>query len=176
MSCGGTVCACHWNRRTSVIGEPLPGHAAGVGAIAIGRLGDRDVIVSGGLAHGDLQIWDSNGQPISDRLPSRLAGIAAIAVGRLGGHDVIIAGGFRSGDLQIWDRDGQPIGEPSTGHTDRISTVMVGRLGEREVIISSSADRTVRIWDRSTATSTILDALEPVSGVTVVLVFRGLTA
>jgi hypothetical protein len=42
--------------------EPTPGHSGGVSAVAVGRLRERDVIVSGGYDR-KVQIWDVTGHP-----------------------------------------------------------------------------------------------------------------
>ena len=49
------------------VGEPLTGHTGGVTAVAVGRAGDRDVIVSGG-DDGTVRVWDAvTGQPAGRR-------------------------------------------------------------------------------------------------------------
>jgi hypothetical protein len=44
--------------------QPLTGHTGGVWAVAVGRLGDRDVIVSGST-DASVRVWDAaTGQPV----------------------------------------------------------------------------------------------------------------
>jgi len=42
------------------VGSPLSEHDHGVNAMAVGRLGNRDVIVSGG-GDGAVRVWDEHG-------------------------------------------------------------------------------------------------------------------
>ena len=53
--------------------------------MAVGRLGDRDVIVSGG-GPGDatVRIWDTHGDPVGEPLTGHTGWVGAVAVGRLG--------------------------------------------------------------------------------------------
>jgi hypothetical protein len=45
-----------WDTHGDPVGEPLTDHLGHVNGVAIGRLGDRDVIVTGG-GHGTV-VWD----------------------------------------------------------------------------------------------------------------------
>ena len=48
-----------WDAVTgAALGEPLTGHAGAVAAVAVGRAGGRDVIVSGGQ-DGTVRVWDA---------------------------------------------------------------------------------------------------------------------
>ena len=74
------------------VGPPLTGHAGAVLAVAVGRPGDRDVIVSGG--DGTVRVWDAaSGQPVGPPLTGHAGAVLAVAVGRAGGRDVIVSGG-----------------------------------------------------------------------------------
>jgi len=128
------------------LGSPhqrLLGHTS-VSAVAIGRLGDQDVVVSGG--DDTVRIWDATGHPIGDPLTGHTHWVSSVAVGRLGDRDVIVSGSH-DGTVRIWDATGHPIGEPLAGHTAGVEAVAVGRLGDRDVIVSGSHDTTIRIWD-----------------------------
>ena len=76
------------------VGPPLTGHAGAVRAVAVGRAGDRDVIVSGGY-DGTVRVWDAaSGQPVGPPLTGHAGRVAAVAVGRAGDRDVIVSGGM----------------------------------------------------------------------------------
>ena len=60
--------------------------------VAIGRAGDRDIIVSGS---GDdtVRVWDAvTGAPIGALLVGREGWVSAVAVGRAGDRDIIVSG------------------------------------------------------------------------------------
>ena len=74
-------------------GDPLTGHTGSVRAVAIGRIGDRDVIVSGS-EDGTVRVWDAAaGQPRGDPLTGHTGSVRAVAIGRIGDRDVIVSGG-----------------------------------------------------------------------------------
>ena len=71
----------------------LTGHTGVVFAVAVGRAGDRDVIVSGS-DDGTVRVWDAaTGQPVGQPLTGHTGGVSAVAVGRAGDRDVIVSGG-----------------------------------------------------------------------------------
>ena len=94
--------------------------------MAIGRAGDRDVIVSG-CGDGTVRVWDAvNGDPAGDPLTGHDGWVNAVAIGRAGDRDIIVSG---SADrtVRIWDAlTGNPVGDPLAGHDG-----MVNRGGDR---------------------------------------------
>jgi WD40 repeat protein len=99
-----------------------------VSAVAVGRLGDRDVIVSGALDR-TVRIWNATGRPIRKPLTGHTREVSAVAVGRLG------------------DRLGDHVGSPLIGHSSGVSAVAVGRLGDRDIIVSGGFDGRMWIFD-----------------------------
>ena len=84
------------------VGPPLTGHAGAVLAVAVGRVGGRDVIVSGG-DDWTVRVWDAvTGQPVGPPLTGHAATVRAVAVGRVGGRDVIVSGGDDK-TVSVWD-------------------------------------------------------------------------
>jgi WD40 repeat protein len=77
--------------------------------VTIGRMGGRDVIVSGG-SDGTVRIWDENVQPIGGPLTGHAGWVQAVAIGSFGGRDVIVSAGFDR-TVRIWDEQG-PLGDP----------------------------------------------------------------
>ena len=61
-------------------------------AVAIGRAGDRDVIVSGS-ADGTVRVWDAvTGDLVGAPLAGHDGWVCAVAIGRAGDRDVIVSG------------------------------------------------------------------------------------
>jgi WD40 repeat protein len=124
------------------------GHVGWIGGVAVGRLGDRDVVVSGGRDK-TVRIWDEFGNLIGSPLTGHTGWVTAVAIGRLGDRDVIVSSSHDN-TVRMWDQHGRPIGEPLTGHTSHIEALAVGRLGDQDVIVSGGGDGdgTIRVWDQ----------------------------
>ena len=123
---------------------PLADHDGPVRAVAIGRAGDRDVIVSGS-DDGTVRVWDAvTGDPAGDPLADHDGPVSAVAIGRAGDRDVIVSGSD-DGTVQVWDAvTGDPAGDSLAGHDGPVNAVAIGRAGDRDVIVSGSDDGTVR--------------------------------
>ena len=89
-----------WDEAGHPVGEPLTGHYGSVAAVAVGRLGGRDVIVSGS-GDNTVRIWDEAGHPVGEPLTGHTGPVMAVAVGRLGGQDVIVSGS-EDATVRIW--------------------------------------------------------------------------
>ena len=128
----------------------LVGHDRAVNAVAIGRAGDRDVIVSGSDDK-TVRIWDAiTGEANGGRLVGHGSAVTAVAIGRAGDRDVIVSGSDDK-TVRIWDAiTSAPLSSPLAGHDGAVTAVAIGRAGDRDVIVSGSADKTVRIWDAVT--------------------------
>ena len=139
-----------WAHSLGVPHTEIVGHTGYVTAVAIGRIGDHDVIVSGGDDKA-VRVWDAaTGQPRGDPLTGHTGYVTAVAIGRIGDRDVIVSGSWDQ-TVRVWDAaTGQPRGDPLTGHTSYVTAVAIGRIGDRDVIVSGSWDQTVRVWDAAT--------------------------
>jgi WD40 repeat protein len=126
--------------------QSLAGHGGSVRAVALGRLGDRDVIVSGG-DDGTVRVWDASGAP-RQSLTGHAGSVRAVAVGRAGDQDVVVSGGD-DGTVRVWDATGRPVIEPLAAHAEPVRAVVIGRAGERDVIVSGGDDG-LRVWDAAT--------------------------
>ena len=91
-----------WAHSLGIPHMELTGHADIVAAVAVGRAGDRDVIVS--ASHdGTVRVWDAaTGQPRGRPLTGHTGMVAAVAVGRAGDRDVIVSGG-QDQTVRVWD-------------------------------------------------------------------------
>ena len=139
-----------WAHSRGIPHMELTDHTSGVRAVVIGRIGDRDVIVSGSSDR-TVRVWDAvTGRRRGERLTGHTGSVETVAIGRIGDRDVIVSGSSDS-TVRVWDAaTGRPRGEPLTGHTGGVETVAIGRIGDRDVIVSGSWDRTVRVWDAVT--------------------------
>ena len=136
-----------WAHRLGSPHREITGHTGRVLAVAIGQLGDREVIVSASEDQ-TVRVWDAaSGEPIGEPLTGHTGSVKAVAIGRLGDREVIVSAS-EDQTVRVWDAaSGEPIGEPLTGHTDTVSAVAIGRVDNREVIVSGGWDETVRVWD-----------------------------
>src|SRR5258705_107003 len=143
---GAIAIAPRWAHTIGTPNQQLTGHTGSVRSVAIGRVGDRDGIVSGG-DDDTRRIWDPHtAQPAGAPLTGHTGSVLSVAIGRVGDRDVIVSGGGNDRTVRIWDpHTGQPVGAPLTGHTGRVSSVAIGRVGERDVIDSDGDDATVQI-------------------------------
>ena len=139
-----------WAHSLGIPHAEIGDHANMVRAVAIGRIGDRDIIVSGEDDF-TVRIWDaSTGRPHLRPLTGHNGPVGAVVIGRIGDRHVIVSGG-EDFTVRIWDAiAGRPLLYPLTGHTDEVYTVAIGRIGDRDVIVSGGGDGTVRIWDATT--------------------------
>lgn len=72
-----------WAHARGTSSQILIGHTGGVLAVAIGRLGQRDVIVSAGNDE-TVRVWSETGQPVGAPLTGHVSEVTAVAIGRLG--------------------------------------------------------------------------------------------
>ena len=128
----------------------LVGHEDPVGAVAIGRAGNRDIIVSGSVDK-TVRVWDAvTGDPIGSPLVGHEGSVRMVAVVRAGDRDIIVSGSHDR-TVRVWDAvTGDPIGSPLVGHAGSAGAVAVGRAGDRDFIVSGGQDCTVRVWDAVT--------------------------
>jgi WD40 repeat protein/transcriptional regulator with XRE-family HTH domain len=155
-----------WHPRRRPVSRRLRNFRSAAFATAIGRLGDRDVVVCGDYGE-TVRIWDTTGQPIRQLLIGPNQFVTAVALGHLCNYGDIIATANYEGTVQIWDAHGQPIGQPLLGHTGPVYALAIGQLGNKNVIVSGGRDdTTVRIWDISKpGTVEIINLLTPVYAV-----------
>jgi WD40 repeat protein len=114
-----------------------------------------------------VRIWDAaSGEQLGAPLTGHTSSVRAVALGRIGEREIIVSG---SGDttVRIWDAASRKQLDALIGHFSSVRAVALWRVRGRQVIVSGSKDRTVRIWDHLRHSSTVLDMLEPVSGVAV---------
>jgi WD40 repeat protein len=123
--------------------QRLIGHVGPVWSVAVGRLGERDVIVTGG-ADSTARIWDDAGRPIAT-LRGHAGTVRSVALGRWGEREVVVTA-CDDHIARVWDHNGEPMAM-LTSHAGPVCSVAVGRLGERDVIVTGGADDGAEAWD-----------------------------
>jgi WD40 repeat protein len=111
-------------------------------AVAVGKVGDRDVIVAGG-ADGSVRVWDAAARrPTGDPLEGHLRPVTAVAAGRTGGRDVIVSGSTDA-KVRIWD---VATGRPET--LEMLDTVTALAAGANYLAVASGTTVAVLLVPR----------------------------
>lgn len=144
------ACRPRWAHTLGAGHRILTGHTSMVEAVATGRVGDREIIASGGL-DSTVRLWDAvTGEPLGEPLTGHRERVMAVAVGRAGDREIVVSGS-QDATVRVWDaRSGEPIGAPLVEHTAPVSAVACGRAGDRDIFATASWDATVRLWDAAT--------------------------
>jgi WD40 repeat protein len=130
----------------------LTGHTEDIASVAVGKVADRDVIVSAG--GWTVFIWDPDtGEPIGPPLGTAAGVVSAMALGRAGERDLIACACGQAGyqQVHVWDAvTRQPIGA-LPGQVGYVDAIVLGRAGGRDVIACVDRQgRAVYIWDAVT--------------------------
>jgi WD40 repeat protein len=121
----------------------VPPHEYSVGSVALGTLGDRPMIVSGGM-DSTVRVWDvSSGKQRGEPLRGHTGPVTSVACGTLDGPRVIVLGADGS-TARVWDLAS---GKPRYDEHCSVCSVTLGTLDGRPVIVSGGIDGTVRVWN-----------------------------
>lgn len=140
-----------WDARTGeIIGPPLKKVQSDLMSLGLGKLGGRDVIISGGR-DGTVRRWDGEkGTEIGMPLRGHRDWVNSVTLGRIYLRAVIVSGS-NDGTVRQWDGEtGAQIGAPLTGHRNWVTAVALGQVDGTPVIISGDEDGTLRRWDART--------------------------
>jgi len=119
--------------------------------LAVGRVGDRDVIVCGCEGYLEVMDWDAEDHPFG-----HTDSVLSLAPGMVGDRDVIVsAAAVDDRAVWVWDAaTGQPAGPclPSRGVS--VEAIAAGRAGDRDVVVTAERDDSgstsqIRVWDPS---------------------------
>lgn len=115
-------------------------------SVALGRLGESEVVVS--LSYGgEVRVWEASTGKMIREFNSTSA--ASLALGQLDGGEVVVCGGADT-IVRVFEASSGKVLQVLKGHTGKVNSVALGRLGESEVIVSGSDDHTIRVWEAST--------------------------
>ncbi|MEV4706118.1 hypothetical protein [Actinoplanes sp. NPDC049316] len=115
-----------------------------VTALAVGRFGGTDVLVTASRSSQLLQVLDANGQLLTKIVTPFLRGVAALSIGTLAGAQVVVALGH-DGGLRAWDESLHVIDLPVPRQPAPVTAVAVGPLGGIDLIVTAT-DRTMQLW------------------------------
>ncbi len=117
--------------------------------LAVGRAGDRDVIVCGCRDYLEVVDWDAEDHPFG-----HTDGVVSLTRGTAGGRDAIMsAGAADDHSVWVWDAaTGQPVGPCLKAPGVPVGALAAGRAGDRDVVITAGLDGSpsvdqIRIWD-----------------------------
>ena len=141
----------------------LTGHDRRAAAVAVSRVGDRDVVMSLSRA-GYLRLWDA----VTGELLGERKFTDAMGFGRVGNRDVVISHSF--GDsVRLWDAVTGGFLREHTFTNGRINAIATGRAGDRDVLVAGSGDGV--LWIRDAVTHESIQELQgnssPVNGVVI---------
>jgi WD40 repeat protein len=145
----GTPVRLRWAHSLGAFHRELPDSIRDTSALTVGRLGRRDVVVTGS-GDGEIRFWDGSGRLLRGPFPAHAGYVGGLAVGRLGRRDTLVSAGGRDGTVRIWDLDRTDIAPAPALPVADVRLMAVQRLGDQDVVVTAGKDKVVRIWDAAT--------------------------
>jgi WD40 repeat protein/uncharacterized protein YjbI with pentapeptide repeats len=121
---------------------PVSRQGGFVNAVALGRAGDREVVVASGTA--GVRLWDAVSGAEIAVLGGKPGLVNPVALGRAGDREVVVVGG--SDGVWLWDAASGAEIAVLGGERGVVNAVALGRAGDREVMVAGGDDG-VRLWD-----------------------------
>jgi WD40 repeat protein len=129
--------------------EPLHGHDAAVGALAVGQARDGAVVVASASDDSTVMVWDlASRRPYGAPFTGHNDWVRAVAFADYEGRIAVVSGGD---DAKVWIWDlatGEPIGEAFIAHKAPVVAVAAVPLPglDDSLIVSASEDGEVLVW------------------------------
>jgi WD40 repeat protein len=126
--------------------QKFNGHPGSIQALAIGRLGRSDVVVSGGT-DATIRVWAHQGNKQLDPFEGHSGPVTALEIGIVDGEDVVVSGGADK-TVRLWNHDGSPVGAPFLGHTQPVRSVQIINFEDSyEAIVSVAPKGEIIVWN-----------------------------
>jgi hypothetical protein len=123
-----------WAHRLGHPNQPLTGHDGWVYSVAMGQVGGRDVVVSGG-SDGTVRVWDpTTGGAVGEPLIGHDGEVSSVAMGQVGGRDVVVSGGYDR-TVRVWN-----IGDHNRSRVESIDflePVSEARVGNGLLVVTT---------------------------------------
>jgi WD40 repeat protein/S1-C subfamily serine protease len=94
-----------WDRRGTLLFDPMEGHHGSVTSLAIGALDGEDVVISGG-SDCTVRIWDQGGRAIGKPLARHSKPVTSVQLIKFAGEDAVLSIAAR-GEIIVWNGDGR---------------------------------------------------------------------
>ncbi|WP_214108538.1 WD40 repeat domain-containing serine/threonine protein kinase [Acrocarpospora catenulata] len=132
------------------VGKPVAVHKNDVRAIALGRLGDEPISVSGSDDNTARVVDLNTGKQLGPALTGHTGWVRAVAITELDGEQVAVTGSD-DGTALVWNlRTRERVGAAIPGNPGGIKALATGELGGEPIVVTAGVDKALRIWNLRT--------------------------
>ncbi|GAA0398073.1 hypothetical protein Acor_34830 [Acrocarpospora corrugata] len=132
------------------VGPPISVHTDDVRTIAIGRLGDTPISVTGSDDNTARVVDLANGTELPPTLTGHTKWVRSVAIGTLDNAPIALTGSD-DGSAVIWNLDTHKrSGPPIDANQGGVKAVALGDLDGTPIAVTAGVDETARIWNLRT--------------------------